>query len=376
VVRALRILHLINHLSYGGAERQLSYLAPEMAKMGLQVHAALLAGGPYLSRLANNQVILHLLRSRNNYDLNILRQLVRLIREVKPDIVHSWSMQMDILGGIVATLTRTPWVIREPSNELAYPNNWKFLLRRWLIANTDAIVSNSPMGDLYWQKYYKNKPRYIIPNGLPLKEIETVSASSKDELGLAPSQKIVLFVGRFDLEKYKNGVTHVKNLDNLLMALSYLRDDPDIVGVFCGDGPRLPAIQKMARELGIADRVLLPGFVDHVWPLMKLAEVFVSVSHFEGFPNTVLEAMACGCPLVVSDIPEHRQFLDENRALLVNRFQPAEIARAIKRTLAYPEEAQRRSQRARRLAQQWTITAMAEQYERVYQEILARKSQI
>jgi glycosyltransferase involved in cell wall biosynthesis len=370
----VRILHLIPKLVRGGAERQLSYLAPEMARMGLQVHVALLDGGPYLSRLADSKVVLHLLRCRNNYDPHILRQLVWLIREIKPDIVHTWSLQMDILGGLVTVITRTPWIIREPSSELAYPNTWKFLWRRWLVSKANAIVSNSSMGDLYWQKYYMHKPRYVIPNGLPFQEIEIVSASSKNELGLAPTQKIMLFVGRFDLQKYKNGLSHVKNVDNLLRALAYFRDDPDIVGILCGDGPYLPVIQDMARQLGIADRVQLPGFVDQVWPLMKLADVFVSVSHFEGLPNTVMEAMACGCPLVVSDIPQHRQFLDESRSLLVNRFQPADIAAAIKRTLEYPEEAQRRAQMAKQHAQQWTIAAMAEQYGRVYREILDRKS--
>ena len=311
----MRILQLISNLRNGGAERQFSYLGPELARMGLQVHVAMLAGGPYLSRLADSNGIFHLLRCRNNYDPQILRQLLRLIREVKPDIVHTWSMQMDILGGLAASLTRTPWIIREPCSDLAYPNTWKYLLRRWLVAKADAIVSNSSMGDLYWQKYYKNKARYIIPNGLPLQEIDIASPSSKDELGLPPAKKIVLFVGRFDLQKYKNGLSHQKNVDNFLMALTYLKDDPDIVGIFCGDGPRLSEVQEMARELGLADRVLMLGYVDNVWSIMKLADVFVSVSHFEGFPNTVLEAMACGCPLVVSDIPEHRQFLDESRCL-------------------------------------------------------------
>ena len=62
-------------------------------------------------------------------------------------------------------------------------------------------------------------------------------------------------------------------------------------------------------------------------------------------------------------------------ALLVDRFQPEEIARAIRRSLEYPEEAQKRAQLAKQYVQRWTIAAMAEQYERVYRDILDRKSQ-
>jgi glycosyltransferase involved in cell wall biosynthesis len=369
----MRILHCISNLIHGGAQRQLSYLASELTRRGHQVHVAYLDGGPNLARLLASQVEVHRLVRRNNHDLTILWQLLRLIKDSRPDIVHTWIGQMDIVGGIAATLTRTPWIIREASSGPAYPNTWKYLLRRWVVSQAAAIVSNSSRGDLYWQKYYKDKSRYIIPNGLPLQEIETASPGAKDELGLPPSKKIVLFVGRFDLSKYKSGVSHVRNLDNFLMALAHLRDDPDIVSVFCGDGPRKPAIRQMVKQLGISDRVLLLGFVDNVWPLMKLADVFVSVSHFEGFPNSVLEAMACGCPLVVSDIPAHREFLDESRALLVNRFQPEDIARAIKQTLTHPEEAQRRAQMAKDLVQRWTMATMVEKYERVYSDILRSK---
>ena len=369
----MRILHCIPHLVYGGAQRQLSYLAAEMAQTGHQVHVAFLDGGPNLARLAASNVFLHRLSRRNNYDVIIPWQLLRLIQKIEPDVVHTWLGQMDVLGGIAATLARTPWIIREPSSEKAYSTSWKLVLRRWLVGKADAIVSNSTLGDLYWQKYYKSKARYIIPNGLPFQEIESAFPGAFAKLGLPPSKKIVLFVGRFDSQKYRNGLNHVKNLDNFLMALAHLRDEADIVGVFCGDGPHLPAIRQLAKELGISDRVLLLGAVENVWPLMKLADVFVSVSHFEGFPNTVLEAMACGCPLVVSDIPEHRQFLNEEQALLVNRLQPEDIARAIKRTLDNPQEARRRAQMANKLAQKWTIAAMAEQYDRVYREVLAAR---
>jgi glycosyltransferase involved in cell wall biosynthesis len=366
----MRLLHCIPNFTHGGAERQLSYLAAEMAGAGHQMHLALLAGGPNLARLRGRGIALHHLHYRNNYDLSILWQLIRLIREVQPEIVQTWNIQMDIFGGLATRLNRTPWIIRESSSGPAYPNNWKVLLRRGLVGKADAIVSNSGLGDHYWKKYYPNKKRYVISNGLPLQEIAAAAPLAVEELGLAPFKRIVLFVGRFDQSHYQGGLSHVRNLDNLLLALAQLRGELDLVGVFCGDGPRRPEIRELAGRLGIADRVLLPGFVDNIWAMMKLAEVFVSISHFEGLPNTVLEAMACGCPLVVSDIPAHREFLDESRALMVNRFQPAEIAVAIRRTLENPMEARSRAHRAQQYVQGWSTTAMAQQYEEVYLDIL------
>jgi glycosyltransferase involved in cell wall biosynthesis len=279
-------------------------------------------------------------------------------------------MQTDVLGCLAGRLTGTPWLLREPASKMGYASNWKIWLRIRMAPFSSAIVSNSQAGMLYWRSYLPKKPIYVIPNGLPIDEIEQAPPGGARELGLGPDQSMVLFVGRFDQQKYSDGLVHQKNLENLVAALLPVVTEPGVVGVLCGDGPRLPVIKQLVENLGIADRVFLPGPVANAWSLMKQAKVFVSVSHFEGHPNTVLEAMACGCPLVVSDIPEHREFLDEESALLVNPRGPAEISRAIKQTLTNPEEARRRARIAQQKAGRWTIAAMAQRYEEVYREVL------
>ena len=101
--------------------------------------------------------------------------------------------------------------------------------------------------------------------------------------------------------------------------------------------------------------------------------MFVSVSYLEGQPNAVIEAMACGCPLVVSDIPMHREFLDESCALFVDPDDPAAIAAAIGSCLADAEAARARSRAARERAAGWTVSGMAHSYDRVYAECLERR---
>jgi len=131
-----------------------------------------------------------------------------------------------------------------------------------------------------------------------------------------------------------------------------------------------PAVERRIRKEGLSGRVFLPGYVPQPWAWMKKADMFVSVSLFEGMPNTVMEAMACGCPLVVSDIPQHREILDDDTAMFVSPEDPADIASGIDRLLGNPEEARRKALRAKERASEWSIPAMAERYERVYLEIL------
>jgi glycosyltransferase involved in cell wall biosynthesis len=103
---------------------------------------------------------------------------------------------------------------------------------------------------------------------------------------------------------------------------------------------------------------------------MKRVDALVSLSKFEGCPNVVLEAMACGCPLVVSNIPAHREILDEQSALFANPHSPIEAAAALKATLSFREAAQSRALAARERAAGRPIEATVRLYEQLYLNLL------
>jgi glycosyltransferase involved in cell wall biosynthesis len=194
-----------------------------------------------------------------------------------------------------------------------------------------------------------------------LREIDQEVPVSPEELGASQSQKIVLHVGRFHDEK---------NLGNLVRALRLVMRRPGVVAFLCGDGPLVSATEELVREEGLSGRVFLPGYVTNIWRWMKRADVFVSASLFEGMPNTVMEAMACGCPIVVSDIPSHREILDENSATFIAPGDPESIAAGIDGLLENREEALRQVQCAKEMATRWSIPEMARRYEEVYFDIL------
>lgn len=353
----MRILHLIPSFFHGGAERQLSYLAPELAKLGHEVHIAYAMEGPNIVSLDSSKIFLHKLNYKSNYGPTIILKLGKLIDKINPDLVQTWITQMDILGGIAALLRWKPWIMREPNSESFYVNSWKNMLRRFLGGRAAAIVANSQGGKNYWNSYYEDKKVYVIPNGLPLTAIYQAKACS----GFDGDKKIVLYVGRFDEQK---------NINNLLKALASVVREPEIMAVLCGDGPQRPMAERLVQEWNLANRVRIPGFVDNVWPWMKRADVFVSVSHVEGNPNAVLEAMACGCPLVVSDIPAHREFLDGESALIVDRLDPVEIAGAIRRCLEDPDAARSRAEIAKAKTAGLAVSVVARRYEQVYLDVL------
>jgi len=360
----MRILHCIPSMGGGGAERQLTYLIGGLTRLGWEMHVALLAGGPNWERLHSGGAVIHQVKSRTSYNLKIFWQLKQVIRQIEPDLVHTWLLLMDIFGGLASWTERLPWILTENSSGMAYSFGFKDRWRIALTSSASAVVSNSTGGDQYWHtRLNKRVARYVIPNALPLDEIAAVQPIGLEETGLGPEQGIVLFVGRFSPEK---------NLETLLLVLRTVLSRPQTVAVLCGEGPLYLQVKQCLNTYAIADRVRLLGFVSDVWRWMKRASVLVSLSLFEGAPNVVLEAMACGCPLVVSDISAHRELLDTHSALLVDAHAPKAIAEAIVNVLSVPEAAARRAQRAQAKVAQWSISSVAQQYAQVYHEVLTK----
>jgi glycosyltransferase involved in cell wall biosynthesis len=175
----------------------------------------------------------------------LLWQLVQIIRCIKPDIIHTWILQMDILGGIAARLNRIPWILRESSSSMAYSPTWKHRLRVLVDSGASAIVSNSRGGDEYWKTQLPCSRRYIVPNGLPLQEIDSTMAALP--AGLAKSEApIVLYVGRLTSDR-----SAAKNLKAFLEALACLRRQQPVLGILCGEGPQRSELELLRHKLGL-----------------------------------------------------------------------------------------------------------------------------
>lgn len=355
----LTVLHVIPSLVGGGAERQLSLLAPELCRLGVDTHVAYLHPGVNLAPLQDSPVGLHPVTCSGNHDPRILLKLVRLIRTLRPDVVQTWLPQMDILAGLAALMTGTPFVLSERSSAAAYSGGWKNRLRYRIGRHARVVVANSQGGLDYWGA--SDGVRRVIRNGLALQAIHASEPASPAALGLPGDARLILFAGRLSAEK---------NIPALLDALdAVLGRHPDAVAVLFGEGPLLATLQAQAATLAACDRVRLPGFTTDLWRWMRRASAFVSVSHFEGNPNTVLEAMALGCPLVVSSIAQHREILDDASARFCDPASPADIARAVDAVLDEPALSASRAAAAKRNAGGCSIEIAAHDYLNLYREL-------
>jgi glycosyltransferase involved in cell wall biosynthesis len=358
------VLHCIPGMGGGGGERQLAYMSAPLTALGWDIHVALTRGGPNLPRLAAGGAVIHELRTGHTHDPRLVLQLWRLIRTIRPDLVQVWFVQMDLVAGSLAVLMRVPLIISERSSVLAYPRSLKNELRVAIGSRADAVIANSAGGEQYWRARAPHGPRrFVVPNAIPLDEIAGAEPSLPAGVPVRAGDFLVAFAGRFGAEK---------NVNVLLSVLPQMvAEDPGLRAVLCGDGPLRPEIIQQLREPALADRVFAPGYVPELWPLLKRADVLVAPSHFEGSPNSVLEAMAAGCPLIVSDIPAHREILDETCALWIDPSNPASVRAAILDVKRDAAAAAARAARARARVAANSLAAVAGMYDRLYRAILA-----
>ena len=367
----MKILYCIPTLGNGGAERQLSYLAVELKRNGHDVHVASSRGGPNLEPLKSAGVHWHCLGGISNRDPIIFLRLIRLMRRLRPDVVQTILAPMDIIGGAAALLTHTLWILKESSSAPLYVEGLRHKLRCALGRHADGIISNSAGGDAYWQSVHSAIPRHVIRNSIPFRDIDEAGNGKGHpydrNLTRTNGEKVVLFAGRLDAGK---------NVQNLILALAQIADEVPFRALVCGDGPLRQRLQALASESGIAHRVVFTGYVSNIWILMKGADAFVSLSRFEGCPNVVIEAMACGCPLVLSDIPAHREVLNGYGAAFVDPDNPAETGQTIKALLLDGKGLRSRAKAALSNAPEWGVEQVAQLYTRVYHDIAASRQRV
>lgn len=356
----MKILHLIPSFGSGGAERQLSIIAPALAESGVECHIGYCSEGPNLKSLLGSAVHLHRIEVAGNHDPRLFWKIWRLIRAVKPDVVQTWLLQMDVVGGAAALLAHVPFVLSERSSVSAYPHGWKIFLRNKIGIFASSIVANSQGGVDYWTSLRVTAPIHLIRNCVIPGKHALVDID--DALPAAP---LILFAGRLSPEK-----NVILLLDALIRMVSAA---PEYVVVMFGEGPLVDDLRRKIADANMTGRIRLGGYTPNLATWLSRAEVCVSISNFEGNPNVALEAAVQGCPLVLSDIPAHREIFDETSAWFVKHATVEGVSDGILRALHGKGERSAKAERAKRVVASYTQDVILAEYLQVYSEVINSK---
>jgi glycosyltransferase involved in cell wall biosynthesis len=285
----------------------------------------------------------------------------RLLKSAKPSVVQTWLPQMDLLGGFAALQGGIPWIVTERTAKAYYAEIPFFAwLRQSLGRFASAVVANSEGGANYWREATNGPVITTVQNALDLKRIREALLASTDGL----SRPLLLVVGRFAQEKA---------LEVIVRAVSGLADRTSVNLVMIGEGAQRRAIEAEIEAASLSETIKILPYQPDWWGWLKAADGLASMSRYEGNPNVVLEAMAGGCPVILSDIPAHREIADASSAFFVPVDDVQELSRTIAKLMNDRQTALRHAERASARVDSMTIQAMADAYDAVYGDVLKRK---
>jgi glycosyltransferase involved in cell wall biosynthesis len=163
-----------------------------------------------------------------------------------------------------------------------------------------------------------------------------------------------------------------KNYPLLIEAVAQLRERVAARLVILGSGDLEASLRTLVRERGLEQVVTFAGFQRNPWKFIARADVFALSSRYEGFGNVLVEAMACGVPVVATSSPGTREIVRHGvDGLLVDRHEPADLAAALERLLGEPGLRARMAAEAHRSARKFALPAVASTYDGVFRGVLA-----
>lgn len=293
-----KILFIVPSLSGGGSERIISIIFNFLNRKKFEPILVLLKNeGPYLEDIPKDIQIIDLQATQARY---AIIKIIRTIKQVKPDIVFSTLGYLNILIAMIKPfLSKDIIFIARESNTVSVQNKQEKypvlfdLLYKVFYNNFDKIISQSDYmkKDLIDNYNIMKDKIEVIYNPVNITKIETLA--NENMTNFYKNDKFnLLTVGRLDYQK---------GYDLLIEAMRKL--DKKFYLTILGQGEDAAKLEQLAKSFDIEDNITFAGFQSNPYIYMIHADLFILSSRYEGLPNVVLEANACGTPVVAFNCP-------------------------------------------------------------------------
>ena len=381
MTRQVRVLQLIDSLARGGAEQSLVALAPHLLARGVDVKVGYLSERADL-RAALEDVGVHV-RSLSAAGMSRRRRLLfteALIRELRPDVVHTTLFEADLAGrraaaraGVpcISSLVNTAYGSTEVRRDGLKPLRVRAahaadMLTARRVTRFHALTHHVATVMAKRLRIPADKIE-VIPRGRDAARLGRRSderrMATRHRLGISSTDPFLLVVGRQEPQK---------GHDVLIRALPAVRARyPEVRVVVAGrEGRATEQLADLVASMELAEAVRFLGARDDVPDLLAAADVLVYPSLWEGAGGTLLEAMALECPIVTSRLPVLLETVDDSSAELVSPGDVHDLTRGILAVLASPSATARRARDARkRFEQEFVIEISAHRMADLYRRV-------
>jgi len=297
----IRVLELLVSSGFGGGPTHVRDLVAGLPGEEFQLTVAGPGGGPYVDEFRALRVDFVEIGA-DRLSMGALRKTVRLARECRVQIIHSHGKGAGLYGRVAAQLTHAAAIHTFHGIHHAGYSSLYLPLERAFARRSFAVIHVSESQAAEARRLGLAPPgrTRVIVNGVDAQQVRATAARaplSREALGLKPDALVLGTVARFD---------PVKRLDVLLRTLALLLPRvPEAQLLIVGDGPEREALRALARELDPGGRVVFAGAIPDAARVLPLVDLYVTAARREGLPLAVLEAMACGLPVLATEAPGH-----------------------------------------------------------------------
>lgn len=369
----LKVTCIITGLSTGGAEMMLLKMLERINRHHFEFNViSLTTKGEIGSQIESLDIPVIALGLRSAFPSPVkFLCLVKTLRVIQPDVVHTWMYHSDFLGGMAARLAgikNIGWALRNSGSGQRIKCSTRLVMKTcahlsWMIPRLILSCSEKARATHVAAGYCPDK-MLVIPNGFDLncfRPDATARSSVRSELELQQNTPLVGLIARDDPQKNHAG---------FLEAARFIHQTlPSVHFLLAGTGidARNCTLQKKIEQLGLHGRVHLLGRRDDIPRLMSALDVLASSSVGEAFPNVLGEAMACEVPCVVTDVGDSAEIVGKT-GRVVPSGDMAGLAHILVEVLKLPL-AQRQAlgkQARERIQNRYEISNVVKQYEAFY----------
>ena len=381
-MKRIKVLYLIDTLNVGGAEKSLVDIAIHNSKVE-SIFITIYKGDSLVNLLEQNTIEVHQLNNSFRYQFNtVVTQLLPLIDAIKPDIIHSTLFRSDIIARKIKQYRNIPLIssfvnntyLKERFKTLSLVGKLKLygcqLMDRWSAKKVDLFISNSAtiMEKNSKALAIKKDKVKVIYRGRSSKKFATITDSDvqvlRTKLTIKTDIKILLNVSRL--------LDRKGQMDLLNSFAEVEKEHPTTILLFAGEGTYRSTLETQIEKLGLKEKVLLLGNVDYIPVLLKMADVFVFPSHYEGLPGALLEAMFAEKIIICSDIGENKECVSESEALFFKTHDIEELTSKINLVLYNLKEYESMAIEAKKAAMiKFELSTVVAQYNETYLNLLA-----
>ncbi|MBS7528100.1 glycosyltransferase [Fusibacter paucivorans] len=341
----MKILFIAETLTYGGAARRFVDLANALAEKNHSVSMFIYSNHIQIQDQINKDIEIKTSEIEGIQSNWIKRNIIYRSRCIKIiddavinsncDIIISFNDMVNI-NVLLSKEARKRKIIISERSDPYYNKFYLKTIKRILFNRADGIVFQTEGARDFFQKLIINKSK-VIPNPVPS------NIEFPEHIGAR--KRVIVSVARLWI--------YQKRQDLLIKAFNeFSKNHEDYTLVLYGDGPDEVKIRRMIKELHLSDKVQIAGAHPNVIELIKGASMFVLSSDFEGIPNSLIEAMSIGLPVISTDCsPGGAKFLIENNynGLLVEKSNYLELANAMMFMVKNPIEASNMGHNARKI---------------------------